>query len=150
MRDGNIRVSTEAHHRELYNNMKTCGAIEDFHEFFFACVCVGYSRGKARPLERKDDRFWSRTVTPLEWDCYHAIIMQVNDFQVSAVMDEKRMFEKLEEYANAGIDIIIDEFLRDYLITRDARDSPQLDPNGVINLPKAFLYYLLQQSEARS
>jgi hypothetical protein len=76
--------------------------------------------------------------------------MQVNDFQVSAVMDEKRMFEKLEEYANAGIDIIIDEFLRDYLITRDARDSPQLDPNGVINLPKAFLYYLLQQSEARS
>ena len=32
----------------------------------------------------------------------------------------------------------------------EIRDSPQLDPNGVINLPKAFLYYLLQQSEARS
>ena len=78
--DGNIRVATEAKYKELYNNMKANGAVDDFHELFFLCACLGYRKGVQRPVKKRDDRFWSRTITPREWACYYAMILEKNAF----------------------------------------------------------------------
>ena len=38
--DGQIRVYTDARYKDLYNNMKSRGVVEDFHELFFVCACL--------------------------------------------------------------------------------------------------------------
>ena len=61
--DGNTRVATDAKHRELYNNMKNSAAVDDFHELFFLCACIGYRNDSQYSIKKRDDRFWSRTIT---------------------------------------------------------------------------------------
>jgi hypothetical protein len=146
--DGNIRVATEAKFKELYNNMKNIGVIEDFHALFFVCACLGYRYGKIKTLPKRDDRFWSRTITPTEWACYYAMILEQNNFDYDKVADDKDVLSCIESYANAGMDILIKEFLKDFLLPSSKNSDPQLDPAFCKELPKQFVHFLFDQSES--
>jgi hypothetical protein len=146
--DGNIRVATEAKYKELYNNMKSCGATDDFHVLFFVCACLGYRQGKIKPLLKRDDRFWSRTITPPEWACYYAMLLEQNGFDYDKVADDKDVLASIESYANAGMDILIKEFLGDFLLSSGINSDPQLDPAFSKELPKHFVHFLFDQSES--
>ena len=146
--DGNIRVATDARYKELYNNMKNNGAVDDFHELFFLCACIGYRKGNRSLIKKRDDRFWSRTITPREWACYYAIVLERNDFDYEKVSDDKDVLAIIEGYANAGMDILIEDFLGDYLLPSSKSADPQLDPACCKELPKQFVHFIFEQSES--
>jgi len=145
--DGNIRVHTDPMYKELYNNMKTNGVIEDFHELFFLCACIGYRKGKHIAIQRREDRFWSRTITPKEWACYYAMIFEKNNFDYEKLSDDKEVIAIVEGYANAGMGMFIDDFLEDYLLPSLDNAVPQLDPTCCKGLAKQFLHFIFEQSE---
>jgi hypothetical protein len=148
VRHGEIRVKTEVKYRELYRAMKEHGAITDSHELFFVCACLGFSRGKREPLERADDRFWSHTISATEWSCSYAMMMQLSNFDLSVLVDDTAMVSVIQEYANAGMELLIEGFLGNYIFRSSGDVSFQLDPNCAKTLPKDFLYYILKQSGA--
>jgi len=148
--DGKIRVATDAHYKELYNNMKSSGTVGDFHELFFVCACLGYRGKKSIPIKKRDDRFWSSTITPPEWACYYAMILEQNEFDYVKVSEDKDLLAVIEGYANAGIDILIEEFLKDYLLPISNGSDPQLDPPCCKELPKQFVHFIFEQSESET
>lgn len=146
--DGNIRVATDVRYKELYNNMKNNGAVDDFHELFFLCACIGYRKGNQTPIRKRDDRFWSRTITPREWACYYAMILERDAFNYEKVSEDKDVLVTIEGYANAGMDILIADFLGDYLLPSSKSTDPQLDPSCCKELPKQFVHFIFEQSES--
>lgn len=145
--DGKLRVATEASYKELYNNMKSVGVVDDFHELFFVCACIGYRKGQSSPIKKRDDRFWSSTINPTEWTCYYSMILEQNDFDYIKVSDDKEVISTIEGYANAGMKILIDEFLSDYLVNSSKALDPQLDITCSKELPKAFIHYIFDQTQ---
>lgn len=146
--DGNLRVATEVKYKELYNNMKNIGAVDDFHELFFVCACIGYCKGTHVPLQKRDDRFWSRTILPQEWSCYYAMILEKHAFDYSRISDDKSVLLLIEGYANGGMEILLNDFLDDYLLPGSRGKEMQLDPSCCRELPKQFLHYIFEQSES--
>lgn len=145
--DGQIRVKTDVMYKELYNDLKDCQVIGDFHELFFACACLGYHHNKRKPIKRGDDRFWSKTILPREWACYYAMLIEQNNNDFSIIADDKKVIGVIEEYANAGIEFLIQDFLDDYLHASGKETMPQLERSCCKELPKRFLHYLFEQSE---
>lgn len=148
--DGNIRVATEAKYKELFNNMKNNGVVEDSHELFFLCASIGYRNGSQAPIKKRDDRFWSKTITPREWACYYAMVLEKNAFNYDNVSEDKDVLATIEGYANAGIEILIKDFLGDYLLPSSKSADPQLDPACCKELPKHFVHYIFEQSESEN
>jgi hypothetical protein len=146
VRDGDIRVKTDAKYRALYNDMKKERAITDFHDLFFVCACIGFSRNDKKPIQRGDDRFWSNTISSTEWSCYYAMMMKLNDLELSSICDDRAVIATMQEYSNAGLGFLIEDFLGDYLLPGSKDSEPQLDPSVAEMLPVDFLYYILEQS----
>ena len=108
---GEIRVRTESKYKNLYNDMRNF-ALGDMHEFFFLCACLGYKAGKPKELgSGAEDRFWSKTFTPDEYACFYAMILEKKDMELSSIADDKVVIAEMEKYANAGMEILIDDFL---------------------------------------
>ena len=141
--DGQIRVKTNSHYARMYNDIKGV-AFGDFHEFFFLCACIGYNANNKEPLGKNgEDRFWSSTITAREWACYYAMFLEKNGFDFTAAQDEKVIINKMEEYANAGMKILLNEFLNDYVI--GSREDPQLDQGRSRELPKNLLNFVFER-----
>jgi len=141
--DTNIGVKTDRRYRSLYNELKNF-AFGDMHELFFLCVCLGYINNIQKPLEKNGDaRFWSRTITPDEWTCYYAIMIESNEMNFHSIMDDKKVIACMEEYANAGMEILIDEILSMYITGNS--DEPSIDRSNSKELPKVLLSFIHQQ-----
>ncbi len=141
--DSDIRVKTDRQYRTLYNELKNF-AFGDMHELFFLCVCLGYKNNKRKTLGKSgDDRFWSRTIVPDEWACYYAIMIESNDMDFHSILDDKKVIACMEEYANAGMEILMEEVLSMYVINNS--DEPSLDPSNSKELPKILLSFIYEQ-----
>jgi hypothetical protein len=137
---GDIRVRTDRHYRTLYNDFRNFVA-KDMHEVFFLCACLGYRAGKRKPLGREgDDRFWSSTITPEEYASFYAILIESRNMDFSAIADDKTVIATMEEYANAGMQILLEEVLADF--TLDRGEDLRLDPSCSKELPKVLLAYV--------
>ena len=146
--DGQIRVKTDERHSRIYNDLKNI-VVGDFHELFFVCACLGYIRNKKKPLGKShDDRFWSNTIVPREWACYYSILLKESNMNFSTIQDDKIAISIIEEYANAGMDILVNEFLHDYIIFSSG--IPQLDTSCSKELPKNFLHYVFEQIDTET
>jgi len=115
---------------------------------FFLCACIGYRKGSQTSLKRSDDRFWSRTITPREWACYYAMVLEQNGFDYEKLSKDKDVLAIIEGYANAGMDVLIDDFLGDYLLPGSRSNNPQLDPAFCKELSKQFVHFIFEQSES--
>lgn len=114
--DLDIRVRVDKKLSKLYNDLKG-RVIEDFHELFFFFACTGFHNKYKQPLEKKEDKFWSRTIEPREWTCYYSMILETHDFDIDSIGDDNKVIREVEEYANGGFYIAYEDFLRD-LITK--------------------------------
>lgn len=141
---GDIRVRTDRHHRTLYNDLRNFVA-KDMHEIFFLCTCLGYKKGRRKPLGRDgDDRFWSSTITPEEYASYYAMLIESNDMDFSVIKDDRSVLATVEEFANAGMNILLEDLLSDYILSRG--DEKRLDPSCSKELPKVMLAYVYEKS----
>jgi len=140
---GDIRVKTDQRYRNLYNDLKNF-VVKDMHQLFFLCACVGYRAGKAKPLGKTgDDRFYSKTIPPEEYACFCAMMLEENNMDFLVIHDDKGVIAKMEEYANGGMGVLLEEFLSDYLIRRG--NEFQIDSTHSKELPKIFLHFIYEQ-----
>ena len=141
---GEIRVRTDRNYRTLYNDFRNFVA-KDMHEIFFLCSCLAYREGKRKPLGRDgDDRFWSSTITPEEYASFYAMMIESREMDFSSIADDKLVIAAMEEYANAGMEILMEEVLDDY--TLDRGDDLRLDPSCPKELPKVMLAYIYDKA----
>lgn len=146
--DGQIRVETDGRYSKLYNDLKNV-VVGDFHELFFVCACLGYKHKKSKPLGKTHEaRFWSNTVNPREWACYYAMLLEENDMNFTAIQDDKAVIARIEEYANAGMEILLDQFLSDYIVK--SKEESQMDPGASKELPKTFLHFVFDQAGSQT
>ncbi len=141
---GDIRVRTDRHYRTLYNDFRNFVA-KDMHEIFFICACVAYREGKKKPLGRDgDDRFWSSTITPEEYASFYAMVIESGEMDFAAIADDRAVIAAMEVYANAGMEILMEDVLGDY--TLDRGDDLRLDPSCSKELPKVMLAYIYEKA----
>jgi hypothetical protein len=141
--DGDIRVHTDNRHADLYNDLKNM-VFNEMHEVFFLCGCLGYRKHVSTPLGKyKDQRFWSKTITPDEYACFYAMILNENSMDFASTRDDKRVLARMEEFANAGVEILIKEFLCDY--TTGNNEIPRMDASACRELPKNLLHFISSQ-----
>ena len=141
---GDIRVRTDRRHRTLYNDFRNFVA-KDMHEMFFLCACLGYREGKRKPLGRDgDDRFWSSTITPEEYASFYAMVIESKDMDFSTIADDKSVVAVMEEYANGGMQILLEDLLADYTMARG--EDLRLDPSCSKELPKVLLAYVYEKA----
>ena len=141
--DAGIRVRTERRYRDIYNQMRNV-AVGDSHELFFICACLGYTARTKKPLTSKgEDRFWSSTIRPEEWCCYYAMVLHENEMDFATIQDDKQVIARIEEYANAGMQILIEECLDDFLTT--ASGDPALEEGAAKDLSKDLLHYIYEK-----
>ena len=139
----NIRVKTDRRYRALYKQL-TSLVVGDSHELFFVCACLAFKKGQRLPMGKSgDERFWSATITPDEWSCYYAIRLVNNEMAFESIQDDAQVVSEMEEYANAGMAILLDDLLCDY--TNQASEEVVLDTARCTELPKVFLHYVAEQ-----
>jgi len=137
---GDIRVKTDSKYRYLYNDLKNF-AFGDMHELFFLCSCLGFRAKKKKNLgSNGEDRFYSRTITPEEYACYYAMMLEENDMDLSAIKDDTTIISEMEKYANAGMGILLDDFLSEY-----CSSGLKLDSSISKELPKTLLHFIYEQ-----
>lgn len=140
--DGQIRVKTDARFAKIYNELKGV-AVGDFHELFFICVCFGYKYKKSLSLGKgRDDRFWSSTISPHEWACYYALTLEENNMAFACIQDDRKVMSRMEEYANAGMQILLEEFFADYVMGN--KEEPKLEAGYNKELPKNFVHFIFE------
>ena len=140
---GDVRVKTDVRYKTLYTELKNF-IVGDMHELFFICACLGYKANKPKPLGKNgDERFWSRTITPEEYICYYSMLLERNKIDLSVVQDDKLVLSMIEEYANGGMEILINEFLSDFFMKGST--ELKLDTTCVKELPKTFLHFIFEQ-----
>lgn len=145
--DGQIRVETEKKYAQLYNDLKGI-VCTDFHELFFVCACLGYKHHKRKSLGGgREERFWSRTIKDFEWACYYAMLLNdtLPNIDYSVVQNDKAVIQQVQEYANAGIELLIDGLLCDYLV-KGTRE-PKLDVTASEDLANRFLHFIFEETE---
>lgn len=130
-----LRVKINPQYKEIYNALKNV-AVGDFHELFFLCVCLGKKNGKSLPLEKGEDRFWSSTIIPDEWYSYYGIYLHDHNMELSCLKNDVDVINTMQDYANAGMKILIDEFLHDS-VKKDATGKYIVD--STTDLPKELL-----------
>lgn len=141
--DGRLRVRTDQRYRTLYNDLKNL-AFSEMHEIFFVCVGLGFQAQKRKALGKNgQDRFWSSTITPDEWACYYAVMIETHDMDFTAIQDDQNVMSCMEEYANAGMDILLEEILSQYVIYE--ADEPKIDTSSSKELPKLLLSFIHSQ-----
>ncbi len=141
-----IRVRTEKKYKVLYNDLSDYG-MGDNHEIFFLCACLGFKAGKTKPLgSNGDDRFWSKTIESYEYATYYAMMVKENDHNFSSILEDRTVLNKVEEYANAGIEILISDFLADYLDQGESAE-PRIDKSVAKELPKHLLYSVYSRKD---
>ena len=142
-RDPALRIQVAQQHKGIYNTLKNC-AMGDFHELFFLCVCLGHKRQKRSPLSKREDCFWSSTISVDEWYAYYALFIYDNQTDLSSLGDDKLVMTRMQEYANGGMEILIDEFLCDYL-GKDSCGCYFVE--NTEQLPKELLMNIIDWSE---
>lgn len=144
-----IRVRTESKYRYLYNDLKNF-VVGDSHELFFICTCIGYKYKKRIVLSgsRVDqDRFFADTITPKEWACYKAIILKENNYELKFIQDDREVIKTIEEYANGGMTILIENFLKDFIITEN--NIIHFDNSLRKEFSRHFLYFIFTQIDCK-
>lgn len=146
--DPNIRVKTDRRHQTLYNQLRNV-AVGDSHELFFLCACLGYREKAPKALGKNGDpRFWSGTISPEEWCCFYAMMLEESGMDFKAIQDDGKVMTRMEEYANGGMEILIERVLGEYINSDEAQVS--IDESASKELPKLLLNHIFVEAFASS
>ena len=66
--------------------------------------------------------------------------LEESNMDLSAIKDDTTIISEMEEYANAGMEILLDDFLSEY-----CSSGLKLDSSISKELPKALLHFIYEQ-----
>lgn len=140
--NGDIRVRVDGRYFKLYNDLRD--SVGEASQVFYLCACLGYRTKRATPLGHfAEPKFFSKNITPSEWSCYCAMILDEQNMDFSALNDDKAVVERIEQYANGGMAFLIEECLCDHIVGPDS--DPRLDSSSSKELPRVLLGFSLEQ-----
>ena len=136
-----IRVKTDPRFEQLYKDLKPyCG---EAHSVFFLCFCLGVKTGRrAASNAKRAERFWSGTITADEWACYYAVATDAGQMDFGVLDDDKAVVQIAESYADGGMEVLIDELLRTFMVKADAY---KLDTSACSDLSWEMLKFIPDQ-----
>ena len=70
-------------------------------------------------------------------------MIEMNKMDFNSILDDKTVIGSMESYANAGMQILLDEILDAYVVNDPA--GPKLDINKNKELPKIILSFIYEQ-----
>lgn len=140
-----IRITIDQKYKEIYNDLHSFKVTLEDHELFYICVCLGYLQNKRTPISKRLDKFWGKTITPSEIACYKSMVINENESINYALLgQDKKIFDIIQEFANTGIEILMDECLNTYLV--DYEDGlKRIDPIYRDSLPLFVLSYIFEK-----
>lgn len=139
MPNHNERVKCEQKYHALFRDLYNGNT----HVAFFLCAGIGYARKCRLPIERITDSFWSQTMDPDEFTCCQLMLFEERGMSASALdMDNaKDVIALAQEYANAGMDILINEVMTDF-VEKNKQGVYEFADKGFKDLPKIILCWL--------
>lgn len=139
-----LRVRVNKNYSDLYTDWKNLVCLE-MHELFFLCACLGFNAGRSSKLGKGGEpKFWSATITPEEWSCFYAMLLKQNEMDPKAITDDKKVISVVENYANGGMEVLLNELLSDFTVG-DA-ESLRLDSSSCRGLAKSILVYISENA----
>ena len=134
----NIRVRVNPRYAQLYEDLKPyCG---EAHAVFFLSFCLALTSEESIGVDnRLSDKFWSGTIKPDEWTCYYALAAKEADYDFTCLSDDQSVIRLAERYADRGMEILVDDLLRGYMMPRD---ELRLDPRACAELPWELLKFV--------
>jgi len=106
------RLSVDKDDRELYdalNNedmLKLTGGRRTRKDQFLLAMAFGFKSNLSEPLKAKDGFFNSRDLHPEDWALLNAVAMYQTG-TVAVISNTDEVFEIAQEYAHAGIKLLI-------------------------------------------
>ena len=136
-----IRVRTSKEYTQVYDSVRK-GLNIEAHVLFFVCFCFAVSK-RLEPIEiqNREDKFWSRTITPQEWTAIYTFFLDKNNMNLKAIEDDEVVIRQAERYANAGMKLFLDELPKDFIRTIDEKQSIVSSDKG--ETIKALLFALI-------
>jgi len=139
-----LRVRVNRSYSDLYTDWKNLVCLE-MHELFFLCACLGFNADTSTKLGKAGEpKFWSATITPEEWSCFYAMLLKQNEMDPTAIMDDRKVIAAIENYANGGMEVLLDGLLSDFTVG-DA-ESLRLDSSSCKDLAKSILVYISENA----
>jgi hypothetical protein len=104
------RLFVDENDRELYDRLETTDmfAGKTRKEQFLFSLAVGFSRGIKRPIQKREGFFLAKDMTLDDEALFSAVAASDAD-SVEVLPDRAKVFRIAEEYAHAGIRILVDE-----------------------------------------
>jgi hypothetical protein len=72
------------------------------------------------------------------------MLIEANDMDFTVIADDKTVISTIEEYANAGMNVLIEDVLGEYTLSRG--DDLRIDPSCSKELPKVLLAYVYEKA----
>lgn len=140
-RNGDIRVRIDGRYFKLYNDLRD--SLGEAAQVFYFCACIGRRARRDKPLGKNaEDKFFSKNIAPGEWSAYCAMILDEHNMDFAKLNDEE-IIGRIEEWANGGMELLVQDCLADYIIGSD--NDPRLDSGNSKELPRVLLGYILEQ-----
>jgi hypothetical protein len=74
------------------------------------------------------------------------MVVKDNQHDFNEIVEDKNVLSIVEQYANAGMEILIADFLEDFFDKKGASE-PRLDKSASKELPKHLLYSIYSSKE---
>lgn len=112
-------------------------------DVFVLCCILGFRDGKRVPLEKGEQLFFSHYLTNEEETTLKAIAIAEKDKNYQILDDEKALVQIVEEYANRGMEILIENVLSNFI--RENEDGYYLQFSENDLLEKGILSFIYQE-----
>jgi dnd system-associated protein 4 len=111
-----IRIETDFHEfyrvlagdDEELGRRKTFGTMKDA---FMLAFGFGVARGQRLPLGKSTEIFSDATLRPVDWDLIRAACLAEGEDRLPLIGDDDQLIGVAEEYANAGVRVLKQEYL---------------------------------------
>lgn len=141
--NGDIRVRISKKYETVYNSLSQSIGLQA-HVLFFVCFCLATAKKlRPTPLEKKADKFWSKTFTPHEWTSMYTVILARNSVNMKAIDNDEEVVRQIEELANAGMEVFLKDLPAEYIRKKNNELSLAIDDKREVI--KDILYLLLDQ-----
>ncbi|TYB31282.1 MAG: hypothetical protein FXF47_04945 [Candidatus Mcinerneyibacterium aminivorans] len=141
------RFSVSKKYYNLFTDLNS-NVFPSHSSIFILCVLLGYNYGTRKSLESTKQLFRVASLNPEEVLVLKSLSIEEENCDYSLLSDnsiEDKIINMLEEYANSGMEIFIEEFLNNYI--KQSNGEYYLDFTKKNELSKIVLGYIMDKVE---
>lgn len=119
-----IRVKVEKKYHPIYKELtkkrnQHSSYFESHSKIFLLCALLAYREKEFKELDSSEALFWADSFDDYEVNVALSIVLNELEYDYGIIDDDEAVIRKVEQYANRGIEILIEQVLDDYLKFRN-------------------------------